>query len=314
MEPLARYFGGPKGSQFKIDNPSTAGQRVLKTRPMGNNQANDTGPAVGISIIIPCWKDLDAAVEIGQKWNSHALVRDVIVATVPGHVSAPASRWDGGVAGTQPPSMAGSRLKICQAERIGRGLQMNAGAAVAQGDVLLFHHVDSYLTERHLHSLVEAMRDPAIVGGAFYRRFDERHPGLLWAEKVERWHSRTFGALYGDQSIFVRRDYFVGMGGFAPLPLMEDVEFTLRLRRSGKIALLDPPMSSSPVRQIAHGAWRTTLRNLAFLLLFRLGVSAQFLHSWYYRPTRNASGNRSASDHNGYGTKTLRRLKEDHGA
>jgi hypothetical protein len=267
---------------------------------MGINLTSTTGIPAGVSIIIPCWKDLAAAVEIGRKWTGHELVKNVIIATV---------------AGVPPPSDAGGRLQICHSERAGRGLQMNAGAAIAEGDILLFHHVDSYLTEQQLHSLVAAMRDPTIVGGAFYRKFDERHPGLLWAEKVERWHSRTFGALYGDQSIFVRRDHFVRLGGFAPLPLMEDVEFTLRLRRSGKIVLLDPPMTSSPARQIEHGAWRTTFRNLTFLLLFRLGVPAQFLHSWYYRHSHNpASADRSTADDNGYGTDTLRRLKEDHGA
>ena len=207
--------------------------------PIDQTKSADGG-AARISIIIPCWQDFSAAIALGQRWSGHDLVRDVIIATVPGMTAPP-------VAG----------LTICRSERIGRGWQMNAGAALAEGDILLFHHVDSHLTDEHLHSLVQAMRNSTVVGGAFYRKFDERHPGLLWAEKIERWHSRTFGALYGDQSIFVRRDHFARMGGFAAIPLMEDVEFTLRLRRSGPLALLDPPMSSSPARQIAHGAWRT---------------------------------------------------------
>jgi hypothetical protein len=261
-------------------------------------QTKPTDGTAGISIIIPCWKDFPAALEFGRRWSGHKLVRDVIIATAPGGAEA-------------PPSMAVGGLTICRSERIGRGLQMNAGAAMARGDVLLFHHVDSYLADEHLHSLVECMRDPTIVGGAFYRKFDERHPGMIWAENIERWHSRTFGALYGDQSIFVRRDHFARMGGFAPIPLMEDIEFTLRLRRSGKIALLDPPMSSSPARQIAHGAWRTTGRNLLFLFLFRLGVPARFLHAWYYRHTQppgTAGGNQQA--HDLYGTEQLQQLKE----
>lgn len=221
----------------------------------------------GISLIVPCWKEVSAAIAFGQRWVDHPLIDDVIIAAAPGHA---ADFAEGGV-------------KVCRSEHLGRGLQMNVGATNAKGAMLLFHHVDSHLTEQHLQSLAEIARNPGITGGAFYRKFDERHPSLLWAEQIERWHSRTFGALYGDQSIFVRRDDFVRLGGFASIPLMEDVEFTLRLRRSGKIALLDPPMSSSPARQIAHGAWRTTGRNLLFLFLFRLGVPASFLHSWYYR-------------------------------
>lgn len=273
---------------------------------MAIDRTKPTDRAARISLIIPCWKDLSAAIALGQRWSSHELVRDVVIATVSRDLVGPVRTSGEGVAGV-PPSIGVDGLTICRSERVGRGLQMNAGAAMAKGDVLLFHHVDSHLTSEHLQSLVEAIRDPVIVGGAFYRKFDERHPGLLWAENIERWHSRTFGALYGDQSLFVRRDDFARLGGFASIPLMEDVEFTLRLRRSGKIALLDPPMSSSPARQIERGAWRTTGRNLLFLLLFRLGVPARFLHAWYYRHRQ------SEPVPDLYGTNQLQPLKGDRG-
>ena len=236
-----------------------------------------------ISLIVPCWKDFGAAIELGLLHVDSPLIHEVIIASV---------RVDKIPPGT-------NALKICQADRPGRGLQMNMGAAIATGDVLLFHHVDSHLTEAHLRALTEAVQNPSVVGGAFYRKFDERHPFLLRAEPIERWHSRTFGALYGDQSIFVRREHFVKLGGFAPMPLMEDVQFSLRLRRSGQIALLDPPMSSSPAKQIAQGAWRTTLRNMLFLLLFRCGVPAGFLHAWYYRRVAKVASNGTLSaEHN----------------
>lgn len=223
-----------------------------------------------ISLIIPCWNNSTEAIELAKKWSGHAFVQEVILAAVAG-VQAPldADGW-----------------KVCYADRPGRGSQLNLGAQLATGDVLLFHHVDSHLREDHLVSLASAMRNPGVVGGAFYRKFDRRHPHLLWAEPIERWHSRTFGALYGDQSIFVRRDHFFRLGGFAPIPLMEDVEFTRRLRRSGPLALLDPPMATSPDRQIAQGSWRTTARNCLFLVLFQFGVSPHLLHAWYYRKTK----------------------------
>jgi len=228
----------------------------------------DSSPEVSISLIIPCWHDVEVALELGRLWSRNALVHEVIIAGVSGHT---------------PSSTVEGRLKFCSTERPGRGLQFNLGARAATGDILLFHHVDSQLTEAHLLSLHETMRDSKFVGGAFYRKFDERHPHLQWAEPIERWHSRAFGTLYGDQSIFVRRRDFIRLGGFAPVPLMEDVELSRRLRRAGPIALLDPPMSTSPARQIAHGAWRTTGRNMLFLFLFQLGVSPYWLHSWYYR-------------------------------
>ena len=220
-----------------------------------------------ISVIIPCWRDRAAAVEVARRWANETMIHEVIVA---------------GVVEVSPPAESPA-IKFCAAPSPGRGGQMNLGASLATGDILLFHHVDSDLSAAHLAALRDAVRDRSVIGGAFYRKFDERHPWMKWAEGIERWHSRTFGALYGDQSIFVRREHFDRLGGFASIPLMEDVEFSLRLRRSGKIALLDPPMASSPAKQIAQGAWRTTLRNMLFLVLFRLGVSADLLHSRYYR-------------------------------
>ncbi len=159
---------------------------------------------------------------------------------------------------------------------------MNLGARSATADILLFHHVDSKLTAAHINAITRSLENAEIIGGGFYRAFDERHPGLRWLEKIERVHNRTFGTIYGDQSVFVRREIFQRLGGFAPLPLMEDVEFSRRLRRAGRIALLDPPMRSSPQRQMEQGSWRVTWRNLSFLIAFRCGISAPTLHRRYY--------------------------------
>jgi hypothetical protein len=222
-----------------------------------------------ISLIIPCWKDIDAAFALAKEWSAHPLLSEVIVAGVQSD-------------GAREQNSVNGKIKWCAVECPGRGPQMNLGAQAANGDVLVFHHVDSLLTDTHLHSLVAALRDSRCVGGAFYRKFDERHPRLRALENFERWHCRAFGTIYGDQTFFVCRDHFQGMGGFAPIPLMEDVEFSRRLRRSGKIKLLDPPMQSSARKQMEQGAWKVTLRNLLFLILFRCGVSPQRLHRWYY--------------------------------
>jgi hypothetical protein len=220
-----------------------------------------------ISLIVPCWKDEEHAIEFAEKWANHPLIREVIVAAVrdPSHLQ-----------------QLNGKIKRCYGHRPGRGLQLNLGAKIATGDILLFHHVDSILTEEHLQSVVNSMRDPDLVGGAFYRKFDGRHPHLRWLEKFERWHCRAFGTIYGDQSVFVRRDHFWSIGGFAPIPLMEDVELSGRLRRSGQIKLLDPPMESSARKQIERGSWTVTMRNLLFLILFRCGIPAEQLHQWYY--------------------------------
>jgi hypothetical protein len=224
-----------------------------------------------VSLIVPCWKDHEAARTFAENWAEHPLIHEVVVA---------------GVGGGPPINHTNPKIKRCVTQRPGRGVQMNLGAQLATGEVLLFHHVDSILTDAHLRSLVRAMRNGDYVGGAFYRKFDERHPCLRWLEKFERVHCRAFGTIYGDQSVFIRRSDFGRLGGFAPIPLMEDVDLSGRLRRSGKIVLLDPPMRSSAKKQIEQGAWRVTLRNLLFLVLFRAGVSALRLHDWYYLKKR----------------------------
>jgi rSAM/selenodomain-associated transferase 2 len=163
-----------------------------------------------------------------------------------------------------------------------RGEQMNRGADACNGDVIVFQHCDTGLDDSHLEAIQRALADPRIVGGAFFRKFDGRHPRLMWLESVARFLTRHGGTLYGDQSIFVRRQVFEKLGGFARIPLMEDVEFSRRLRGAGKVAVLDPPVVSSARRHLRKGAWRTTIQNGLFIVLYNLGVSPHRLHRWYY--------------------------------
>ena len=163
-----------------------------------------------------------------------------------------------------------------------RGEQMNRGAAAASGDAVIFQHADTTLDQAHIDSLQSAFSNREIIGGAFFRKFDGRHPRLMWLESVARFLTRHGGTLYGDQSIFVRRDVFLKLGGFAKIPLMEDVEFSRRLRAAGKIAVLDPPVQSSARRHLRKGAWRTSIQNGLFIVLYNLGVSPHRLHRWYY--------------------------------
>ncbi|MCA1657939.1 MAG: TIGR04283 family arsenosugar biosynthesis glycosyltransferase [Verrucomicrobiaceae bacterium] len=175
-----------------------------------------------------------------------------------------------------------------------RGEQMNLGAAAATGDVIVFHHSDTDLEDAHIAAIETALADPQIIGGAFFRKFDGRHPRLMFLESVARFLTRHGGTLYGDQSIFVRRDAFEKLGGFARIPLMEDVEFSRRLRGAGKIAVLDPPVQSSARRHLRKGAWRTSIQNGLFIVLYNLGVSPHRLHRWYYGRTDDEAAKQTA--------------------
>jgi rSAM/selenodomain-associated transferase 2 len=226
-----------------------------------------------ISIVIPCWNDAAALEEALGRIGAIAGEHEVIVAD--------ASTTDHCAAIVRA---SGARLIRC--DHPNRGRQMNAGAAAATGDILLFQHTDTELAADHLAALVKLMSDPQIVGGAFHRKFHPRHQSRQWLVPwVRRWQAWRKN-LYGDQSIFVRRAHFEKMGGFAEIALMEDLEFSARLKRSGKVVLLDPPMLSSARRHQRHGKLGVTLENLAMILLFKLGVSPDTLHRWYYRKAR----------------------------
>ena len=118
-----------------------------------------------------------------------------------------------------------------------------------------------------------------------------------------RYLSEHGGTLYGDQSIFVRREVFLRMQGFAQIPLMEDVEFSKRLRAAGKLAILDPPVSTSARRHAKKGAWRTTIQNGLFILLYKFGVSPVTLHRWYYREVPR--GSKRAGSRRSFGADVL---------
>lgn len=239
-------------------------------------------PSLSISVIIPCWRDEQRVVDFLRE-NAGLLDMAQFIVAVASPVSSFVSVLEN----------LGVQVVVCR--RLGRGMQMNEGAAAATGDVLVFHHADSHLRAGHLETLRERLREnPLTVGGAFHRKFDLRHPRLRWLEPLERWHCASFGTLYGDQSVFIRRAHFRAIGGFAEYPLLEDVDFSARLRRSGPVIVLDPPMETSPRRHLERGAWRTTLQNMFTLMLFTAGVSPVTLHRWYYAGQGMSDGKREA--------------------
>lgn len=235
----------------------------------GPSQDDAPHDARGISVIIPAWRDDAAVLGLIPAIAAWSEVGEIIVACAE---ETPEFRVSVEAAGA-----------VCVAAgRPNRGRQMNAGARVATGEWLLFQHADTALTRAHVAAIAALKERHEIVGGAFHRKFDERHPHCRWIEPIERWRNQHVGSLFGDQSIFVRRTVFEKLGGFAEIALMEDIEFSKRLRRSGPIALLDPPIATSTRRHAKIGAWKTTLTNAALITLYHLGVSPDRLHAWYY--------------------------------
>ena len=145
---------------------------------------------------------------------------------------------------------------------------MNAGAAAARGRVLLFLHADTLLPGGAVRGVLDALADPGVVGGAFAHRFTESHPSLRVISFVDRVRYRLTGNHYGDQAIFVRRDVFAALGGYAPLGLMEDLDLSRRLKRRGRVVLLPEPVRTSGRRFLDRGPWRTFGFIVWLLLLY----------------------------------------------
>ncbi len=163
----------------------------------------------------------------------------------------------------------------------GRARQMNAGAASSREDVLLFLHADTLLPANAREAIDRALHDPACVGGRFDLGFDREG---TWARLISRLinlRSRWTGIATGDQAIFVRRTVFERLRGFADLPLMEDVDFTRRLKRLGRVATLAEQVTTSFRRWEAGGPLRTILLMWTLRFLYWAGVSPHKLRTYY---------------------------------
>lgn len=151
----------------------------------------------------------------------------------------------------------------------GRGPAMNAGAAAASGETLLFLHADTQLPGESFRVLQATMREREAVGGCFSVTFDGGGVGDSFVELLYRGWSRL-GFFYGDAAIFVRRETFRALGGFKPLPLMEDFDFCLRLRKAGSTVRLPLAVRSSSRRWKQQGLLRTSL---VFMLIQGLYIA-----------------------------------------
>jgi len=168
---------------------------------------------------------------------------------------------------------------VIQAPR-GRASQMNAGARRAGGEVLLFLHADTRLPPDAAHSLVAGLRQ-----GACWGRFDVRLSGeramFRLIERLMNWRSRWSGIATGDQAIFMTRAAFEQVGGFPPIPLMEDIAISKRLKGLGRPLCLRGPALTSSRRWEQNGVWRTVLLMWRLRLAYFLGADPARLARQY---------------------------------
>ena len=195
---------------------------------------------------------------------------------------------DGG-SSDDPLHIAQPLVDQVQISPLGRARQMNAGADIASGDWLLFLHADTQLPSASVEVITNALHGH----GDQWGRFDVRLSGEGWllrvVERTINWRSRLSGIATGDQAVFVKREVFEQLGGYAEVPLMEDIELSKRLKRISRPVCIRQPVITSSRRWEENGVCSTILLMWWLRLLFFVGVSPDRLVQRYYKRTDSGS-------------------------
>jgi len=161
-----------------------------------------------------------------------------------------------------------------------RALQMNEGAKISRGNVLLFLHADCLIENGALREIVCCI-DNGYIGGCLSQRVDSPRLIYRFIETSGNIRARLFKIFYGDQAIFVRRDIFLKIGGFDNVTLFEDALFSKELKKEGSLRVLDNNVFVSPRRWEKNGIMKTTFINWLLTLGFMLGMPLDILKRIY---------------------------------
>jgi rSAM/selenodomain-associated transferase 2 len=221
-----------------------------------------------ISVVVPTLNAADTLPQLLRGLRSAPLVCEVIVAD--------GGSGDGTAAAA---SGAGARVIVVAA---GRGTQLAAGAARASGRWLLFLHADCRPGPGWEDAAEAFLAAPGAASraGYFDLALDDPAPAARRLERIVAWRCRVLALPYGDQGLLISRALYDAVGGFAPLPLMEDVDLALRLGRD-RLARIGARSIASARRYRQDGYWRRPLRNLFCLSLYFAGVPPERLLRLY---------------------------------
>lgn len=191
---------------------------------------------------------------------------------------------DGGSTdGTQQKLSALSNITVINSPS-GRARQMNAGAEISSGNILWFVHADSQVSPSSLNDIERAISDGAI-GGFFRLKFYDADDWFMrFIERTSHTRAKRFGLIFGDQGLFIRRDIFDSLGGFADVSLMEDWEISRRLKRFHRLGLihaLDTLIGTSARRYIVNGRLKTWFTMNFVKALYILGADTETLRRIY---------------------------------
>jgi rSAM/selenodomain-associated transferase 2 len=213
-----------------------------------------------VSVVIPTLNAADTLAGLTEQLRDTAIVKEIIIV-------------DGGSSDETVAIARTAGARVIAASR-GRGIQLAAGIGAASGDWLLFLHADCRLSPHWESAIVAFLAAPEATSRAGYFDFalDDPAPAARRLERIVAWRCRVLALPYGDQGLLIARSLYHAVGGFAPLPLMEDVDLVRRLGR-GRLAHIGARCISSPKRYRREGYWRRPLRNLFCLSLYFAGVS-----------------------------------------
>lgn len=226
-------------------------------------------PAAALSVVIPTLNE--AAHIAGTIGRLQAMAEDIAIECIVA---------DGGSGDDTCALAAGCGARVIVSDG-GRGAQLNAGAALARAPLLLFLHADCAVPADYAASVRAALGDPGLALAAFRLAIAPADWQLRLVAAGANLRSRWLGLPYGDQGLALRADDFARLGGFRPLPIMEDYDLVRRARGLGRIVIMDSAVTASARRWQRLGVLRTTLTNQAMLAGHALGVAPARLARWY---------------------------------
>lgn len=161
-----------------------------------------------------------------------------------------------------------------------RGARLSRAASQARGEVLFFVHGDSRPPDRALPLIEQTLSDGADAG-AFSLAYEGGARAMRWVAWWANRRSRAWNLPFGDQGIFCRREAYERSGGFRDLPVCDDLDFVLRLRRVGRFVVRPEKTWTSPRRYVETGVLRQVLRTWKVMLGYFAGVAPERLARWY---------------------------------
>jgi len=168
-----------------------------------------------------------------------------------------------------------------------RAIQMNRGAKDAKHNILLFLHADAFIPLENLQHIVKSIESKKYVGGCFHQVLDDPAIIYRWIAWTGNVRARISKVFYGDQAIFVRKDVFLELGGFPEVTIGEDVLFTKKLRKKGKVGVLPYPIRCSARRWKRQGIWQTFLLNFRIHTALIWNQDLDHLADLYWDARRN---------------------------